>query len=382
MTPYGAFRAPLVDALEEWDAHFPRAAKQKKLPPNGLHSDVVRADLLRHLRESYALNFGRWIPMEVFVYCSRTLPRSELVRLTREGQASQFLAVLYDGWDPSFHDWMQALWVFCGRAHEFFGDLVFLLPEKQRPEPHVMGRVLFKDVQLSREAAADVAGALIKWPDESTFAIPHSKQIFHLSKQLSAGETGYLCRSLILYRVMLRCKCQCGYEEGEESCQCGRLDFSLDQDKEYARALYGLILADHVQEKLRLEDRWSQSDRDEFIVNACEYVFSEPAYKEIYQHLQGGQMPTRLQKHSRKLTDWEVRNNVYRSADGDYDSSMAQHSGCIVRGCKQMTKKECANVACKTHCCQIGMQDCRGHRHYPKRPKPPPWRKSIKCADL
>lgn len=379
---YGNFRTPLADALEEWEANFPRVAKQNKLPSNGLHTDTARANLLLQFRESCALNFERWIPMEILIYCSQALPRSELLRLTQEGNTSQFLKVLHNQWNPSFHDWIQVLWTFCGRAHEFFGDLVYLLPDEQRPDPHMMGRVFFKDMQLSRETAADIAGALIKWPSENTFAVLHSKLLFHLSKQLSPAETGYLCRSLILYRIMARCKCQCGYKEGEQICVCERLVLSLDLDKEYARALYELVLADHGQEKPRVEDRWDQSAREEFIVSACEYVFSEPTYREIYQHLQGGHMPTRSQDHPRELTDWEVRNNVFRSADGDYDSSMAQHSGCVVSGCKQMTKKECTNITCKTHCCQIGMQDCRVHRHYPKRPKPPLWRKSIKSQDL
>eukprot|EP00177_Eucheuma_denticulatum_P000413 GFKZ01000715.1.p1 GENE.GFKZ01000715.1~~GFKZ01000715.1.p1 ORF type:complete len:416 (+),score=33.06 GFKZ01000715.1:221-1468(+) len=403
---FGFLRTVVTDAIIEWEQAFPNfsasyihdhpdsssqlttvSPEKQELQtideppqnPTTYHpckaSDAMRASCLKSLKRYQCMSFDKWTVDEVFVYTLMIFPRKDFVYLTRKGFHSEFLHEIFIDWLPSLYEWMSFLWKFCGHAHEFYGDVITLMPEDEFGTVDELARVLFSEMDLTRAAAASVAGALVPFPCENTFAIQHATDLFLLMNGLGPRDAGRMCCSLILYRIMMRSGCHCGYEAGQENCNC-QLDDVMDNDKEYARVLYSLVLADHTEAALRVKDQWSQEERSEFIREACEYVFSEHAYTAIHQQMFDGVKPTTKQKHPRILKDWETKQDVYKK-DG-YEDFMKNQIGCVIPGCPQMTKKECTNATCKTHCCEIGMRECRVHRHYTPCPWPVfPWRKSI-----
>lgn len=403
---FGFVRTTVSDAIVEWEQAFPKFSASYTFDPRYSSSqlisvshekqeqqtideppqsppaylpcksiDIMRAACLRSLKRYQCMSFETWTVEEVFVYVLMIFPRKDFVYLTRKGLHSEFLHEIFIDWLPSLHEWMSFLWKFCSHAHEFYGDVITLLPEDEFGTVDELARVLFSEMDLPRAAAASVAGALVQFPCENTFAIQHAKDLFLLMNGLGVKESGRLCSSLIFYRIMMKSGCHCGYDAGQENCICP-LDAVMDNDKEYARVLYSLVLADHTEAALRVKDQWSREQRSEFIREACEYVFSEHAYIAIHQQMFDGVKPTRKQKHPRVLEEWERRQDVYKKEG--YEDFMKNQTGCVIPGCPQMTKKECTNATCKTHCCEIGMRECRAHRHYRPCPMPIfPWRKSI-----
>lgn len=335
------------------------------------------SDRLYQLREHWCLTFDGWRPHEVLVFIATTYPREQLVQLTKSRRNSQFLRQIHHEWRPRFVDWMTVLWRFCGAAHELFADLVFLLPQGQRAPDPEMGRVFFRDLVwrsvIPEAACADIAGALIEWPMESTLGLRHAKAIYHLAKDLSPEETGFLCRSLVLMRSMRNCTC--GYARNEPECVCGGSNLQLDLDQDYVTALFPLILADHAQTKVVVEDRWDEEQQEDFLRSACEHVFSEQTYKEIVHDVMHGRMARKMQKYPRQLTKKEKWRKPKKA---QCKSHMIDHKNCVHHNCAQMIKSGCTNLSCKTHCTSRGMQECHTHRHYVVKPLPKyPQRKSV-----
>lgn len=369
------FRSTVADALEEWEHHFPT--------PRGLgfkRSDSVEdvySDRLHQLREHWCLTFEGWRTDEVLVFMCMTYPREQLVVLTKSRRNSQFLRQIHDEWKPRFEEWANVLWRFCGASHELFGDLIFLLPESQRASEAEMGRALFRDLVrknvIPEGACPDIAGALIEWPLESTLGINHAKTIYHLAKELSPEETGFLCRALVLYRSMKNCKC--GYERNQRECLCGGQSLAFDPDQDYVTALFPQILEDHVVTKVIVEDRWDEDQQEEFLRSACEYVFSEAVYNEIVHDVLHGKIAQKTQLHPRELTNRERRR---RPQSAQRKPHMIDHKTCVHHRCAQMIKGGCKNLSCKTHCKAQGMLECHIHRHYIVKPMPKyPQRKSV-----
>lgn len=348
------------------------------MPDTNAYTDRAYSEVLEELRTHSFLSFEGWRAEEVLVYLCETYPLEELKRLTRSRKTSQFLEQVHEDWNPRFLDWMHVMWRFSGLSHELFADIVYLLPDSQKASDAETGRVLFRELiwqkVLPEGACASLAGALIQWPRESTLGMRHATDIYHLAKDLSPQETGFLCRSLVMFRAMS--KCQCGYERNEQQCICGKMSLKYDPDQDYVTVLFQQILADHAPTKVIVEDRWSEEQAEEFLRSACEYVFSEPAYNEIVHAVLHGKRAKLKQQHPRSLTPFEKE---HRGKNWDCKPHMVEHNTCVHEGCPQMIKAGCANLSCKTHCTKDGMLECHTHRYYTPRPLPKyPQRRSIR----
>lgn len=389
MFQWGAlgFRSIVTDAITDWEGLF--RSKKNEVPPEpemDPRTEENRAIILGELLTRYFVTFEGWVMEEILLFAVCCYSRKLLCRVTQKGGFSKFLDVLFGDWKPSFYDWMQFLWEFCGHASEMFADVVYLLPPHQKEEKVIMGKVLFNDFikngVMPESSCASVIGALVEYPMESWYARKHEDQIHLLSKFLSSVEVGLLCRSLVVHRARLRHDCHCGYKSNEEDCVClenrvrddrGRpkgYGLENDFDKEYAFVIMKLILERHDKEAVVQSCRWTQEEIDEFVRSACEIVFSEGVYKEIYQNIHLGKTPRLKQKNARKLSMRERDNNTTRNVDQDYSHSFAQHGGCVSSGCKQASKSGCANVSCKQHCVKYGYINCRVHRNYTPREAP------------
>lgn len=377
-----AFRTAVLDALDEWDELLrDRAANLRRTDPNP-DSDEFRCGLLKELHEHHCVSFRHWRAEEVLVFVIVAFSRSELLKLTTSGRVATFFNVLHEKWHPSFTNWVHVLWRFTGQAHEFFCDLLFLMPPRQRPPYHEMGRVLFHDVIaeeiMPRKTAVSVIGALVEWPLERTMVSKHADRIYDLSMRLTPDETGFLCRSLIMYRAReLNSGCGCGYERDESYCICSMryiknnytgkkgMDLEHDRDKEYACALCRIIIEHHAEHGRQVPAaRWTEEQTEEFIMSTCDEVFSEQIYIELFQNLKAGRKPRLRQRYPRSLSDYEIKNNSLRSIDSDYNHGFAQHAGCVTQNCKQAWKTDCENTSCNTHCFRTGLVQCRVHRNY------------------
>lgn len=377
-----AFRTAVLDTLDEWDELLrERVGKLTRNDPNP-DSDEFRSDVLQELHEYRCVSFRHWRAEEVLVFVFIAFPRNELLRLTSAGKVSKFFGLLHQKWFPSFLEWMHVLWRFTGQAHEFFSDLLFLMPDNQKVTYRQMGRVLFRDIVnediMPRKTVPSVIGALIEWPLESTMVIQHARHICDLSRLLTPDETGFLCRSLIMYRAREPNNgCGCGYERDERYCVCAMryiknnytgkkgMDLEFDRDKEYACALCRIIIEIHAERGSAVpEALWSEPQTEEFIRSACDEVFSEQIYIELFQNLKRGRMPSLRQLYPRALSDYETKNNTIRAIDRDYHHGFAQHAGCVKQNCKQAWKTGCENTSCNTHCFKYGRRECRAHRNY------------------
>lgn len=346
--------------------------------------DCIRARTLRVLIRDFYVSFTDWCAEEVLAFAFCACPLENLKIATEAGNTLEFLSVLHRNWDPLFLDWAYFLWEFTGRACELFADVLFLMPKEQKPDKTVLGKVLFMDMVnlnlVPPAACASFIGALVPHPRESTYARKHEEVIESYSKLLRPQEIGLICRSLVLYRSRDYATCECGYNRGEFECTCMKKQQELnpievpwdplafDLDKEYAAILMSLILSRNGIQVLEDELRWTREERDEFIRSACEVVFSEAIYTEIYQNLNHGELPRLKQRFPRKITDSERRSNMTRNFDNDYDYSTANHAGCVARACKQSMKKDCANMSCRQHCTRHGRLICKEHRNYSVKP--------------
>lgn len=381
-----ALRAVVKDTLDEWEEMLQALAVEVEGNQLTTHEDQFRAETLRRMQEELCTTFRGWCIDEVFIFVLIAYPRDELLRLTQRGANSDFFSRLYYSWKPPFIDWIHLLWKFSGPAHEFFADLLSMIPSKIRPSPRMYGALLFGEMMRRgiwyAETLPSVLGALIHHPLESTRVIDHAVVIHDMCLSLGPQMAGLVARSLLQYRARERSGfCRCGYQPGEVSCRCDYRNQKLqsdlnkdaakineDTDKEYTSALLKLVLAYFGDERWRflgeLEGNvtWNDVQIDEFIRSTCEHVFSQQVYVELYQNTRSGRRPREMLKFPRVLSEWERRNNINRFGDGDYDNGVAQHAGCVSKHCKQSFKVGCINMCCNTHCAQLGTRKCRVHK--------------------
>lgn len=377
-----AFRTVVTDTLDEWDELLRERVHSLNPSDPSPDSDEFRCSVLSELHEKRYVSFRHWRAEEILVFVVIAFPRSELLKLTAAGRVSTFFRALHEKWNPSFKSWVHVLWRFTGHAHEFFSDVLFLMPSEQKAPFREMGRVLFRELIQERimapETAVSVIGAMIQWPLERTMVTRHAGQLYSLALLLTPDETGFLCRSLFMYRAKeLNDGCNCGYEKDEQFCRCAMryvrnnytgkkgMDLEHDRDKEYACALCRIIMEKHAEHGRHVAKfRWAEREKEEFLMSACDEVFSEQIYIELFQNLNAGRMPRLRLRRPRALSHYELNHNAMRSIDSDYHHGFAQHAGCVTQNCKQAWKTGCQNTSCQTHCFKNGLLECRPHRNY------------------
>ncbi|KAI0565720.1 hypothetical protein FGB62_16g158 [Gracilaria domingensis] len=384
VSPYG-YDSEVLDAIRMFHFALQDVPKniEEELSPL---TDSGRAKLLREVLDTRRISFAEWDYDEVCVFLMLTYAKPMFRECCQCAGGSKFMNLVYKNWQPSFELHAFTMWEYSKRDSVLFGHWLYLLPSEQQPSKQDMGKVLFSTMvtsgMLTENDCASVTGALLLYPLESMYAREHEQEIDKYSMLLEPEEVGLICRSLFLHRAIERSSCRCNYRDPSNSlnrCQCGdgsmehnssSIKLSNDLDKEYASAIFQLVLERHHQSAVAFNRRWSQKSRDEFLRSACERIFCKEVYTEIYQNLHSGKKPTVQQRNPRPLTVVEIRTNVARSADLDYDPSFANHNGCVVRSCPQSTKKECSNVSCKTHCHGLGFKNCNAHRMYTPHPGP------------
>lgn len=381
------FHSHVNDAVADWRIQHERALRAYNnnrglAEPTG---DKGLSLVLRSFMNNCQVSFKGWVTEEVAAFVIIAYPRELLMEVCEHGMYSAFLDGIHVDWKPTFLDWAHLLWLVCGNACELFADLLYLLPASQKTDKGTMGRVLFCDMIekgiFSEVTCRSIIAVFLKYPMEGTFARFHEKEMDDLSKFLSPFGIGLVFRSLLLHRARDE-RCDCGYMRGEEDCTChakyirnhysGPSGLQLDDDlqKEYACVLMKLICERHDAMVIDVEMRWTKQHRDEFLVSACEYIFSQQAYTELFQNLSKGEKPTLQQKNCRALSGDEITANSVRSRDRDFSHTMAQHGGCVQSNCKQMMKTGCVNVCCKQHCQKIGTRSCKVHRMYEPKEEP------------
>lgn len=377
-----AFRTVVTDALDEWDELLRERVQTLRRSDPSPDGDEFRYAVLKELHENRYVSFRHWRAEEILIFVLVAFPRAELLKLTASGRVSKFFVALHEKWHPSFANWIHVIWRFTGHAHEFFSDVLFLMPPEQKAPFREMGRVLFRELIqkeiMPPETAVSVIGVLIEWPLERTMVNVHAEQLYSFTLLLTPDETGFLCRSLIMYRAKeLNNECDCGYGKDEHFCKCASryirnnyrgkkgIDLEHDRDKEYACALCRIIIEKHAEHGRHVEKfKWTDKEKEEFLMSACDEVFSEQIYIELFQNLNVGRMPRLRQRRPRALSHYELNHNALRSTDSDYHHGFAQHAGCVAQNCKQAWKTGCQNTSCNTHCFKNGLLECRPHRNY------------------
>ncbi|PXF43563.1 hypothetical protein BWQ96_06675 [Gracilariopsis chorda] len=379
MSDFG-YSQTTLDCIRTFQFALQELRDDQKTPENPL-TDYGRTRILQLILDTCRISFKDWDYVDICVFLLCTYPREIFREAVRHCGGSHFVNIVFSNWRPPFKLYAFAIWEYVKRDADLFGDWLFLLPNDQKPSKRELGKVLFSDMVVSGTVAEkdcpSIAGALVPYPLESMFAREHEAEIDQLSRGLEAYEVGLLCRSLFLHRAIERSLCTCKYRErASEMTQCtcianDRLDdekrmikLSNDLDKEYATVIFRLILERHDRDAVDHTRRWNQHERDSFVSSASDYVFCKEVYTEIYQNLHVGKKPTMAQQNARPLTEVEIRTNIARSADGDYDFSIAHHGGCVVRACPQAMKQDCANACCRTHCRSLGYNACNAHRFY------------------
>lgn len=365
--PLAHFPVVFTEALEEWQTALAELCQNSAVANEHLINDFLRAQLLRDLAKNVAFNFNNWPPYQVAIFCCLAIPWQQLQQLTISGKSSDLLTAVFELWSPhTFDQWAMVLWILSRRAFEFFGDLLYLLPDPQKPPLHIIGETIFHRMQFEKDDAASVVGAMVRQPMQDTLVTVHAKQLYELTKCLNETQTAIVCRALIRYRIHHRSQCECGYVPGKTQSCCDRINYNLLLDRKYARHLFRLVMADHSNIELREDKVWNHLQCQLFLRMACDYVFPREIYIEIYQLCMDGNKPSQPLEHPRELTASEKSNCKFKTPDGDYEPHMAQHMVCIMPTCPQMIKKDCSNNTCKTHCTSNGVQDCRVHRVYKK----------------
>lgn len=377
------FSTALIDALDDWEECVSRERERlDRVQRDWIGDDQACAAILTELCEILCVNFRDFLAEEVLVFMLRTYPRGELVRLGTK--PSSYLSALYRFWNPDVTTWAAILWRFTGKgcslfAQTFSSNCGVRLPD--RTLAHI-GEAIFLnlprselvDTKIGEHTLISATGALVRLPRESTVARLHEEDIYEYTKFLSPTAIGSVCQRLLMFRARPK-SCKCGSRPGETECTCP-LQLELDPSKEYAFVLFRLILERHRgdndfgeaadDEEAQSENtRWSPNDEVAFLRAACEQVFSDGVYRELYQNLglsssfSAREPPLR---NPRVLTKQELQSNYNRSVDGDYSSGISQHGGCVARNCKQVAKRDCANVSCKQHCARYGLLRCKSHR--------------------
>lgn len=394
-------RTVVINALEDWSEVFRNYSileKDGKVDScDGASTEIGRNIMIEELFQKRLVYTKDWCAEEICALITVTYPLHFLFKLTRDGKCSRVLDTVHKSWQPSFYEWAKFLWLYCQKASTLYGDVLYLLPASQKAKVNIIGKAIFSDLVhdniIPQYSLGCIVSAFIKEISFSMSARTHENLIDQFGADLKPHELGLMCRSIVICRAMRKNRdCRCGYEPGEDGCKCPMEDphgnllgqslddyLTQDIDKEYCSVLFKLILERHSEDANILKKRWTPAMRDEFLQSACDYVFSEQIYTEIYQNLHSGAKPTVKQNNPRELSDKEKQSNAARFVDGDYDHSYSQHGGCVYLGCKQAMKADCLNVACKQHCHNFGRYMCKVHRNYdPKRDYEEPQRLNIR----
>ncbi|KAI0561287.1 hypothetical protein FGB62_88g012 [Gracilaria domingensis] len=355
-------------------------------PDESPDTDSGRAFLLGKVFDTGLVSFAHWDYDEICAFLFCTYPKYMFRDCCRIAGGSKFVEMVYINWQPPFELYACAMWEYTKRDAVLFGHWLYLLPNTQRPSKQEMGKVLFSTMlvsgMLTEDDCASIAGALILYPQETMYAREHEQEIDKYSLSLEPCEVGLLCRSLLIHRATERFLCTCNYRDRSNDmvrCECADINGEQDMphiklvndlDKDYATVIFQLILERHHYDAVAFDRRWSQENRDDFLRSACEYVFCQEVYTEIYRKLHCGRRPRVEQRNPRTLTESESPTSVSRTADPNYDPNFGSHNGCVVPSCRQSTKKECANVSCRTHCIGLGYHRCNAHRSYCPHPGP------------
>lgn len=358
-------------------------------------SDAGRAKLLGHIQSKRGVQLMRWTGDEIMVLLNVVLPRRIIREATSAGCQPQILDRIFKAWEPRLFDWLTLLWDLSGHACELFADMLYVLPKEQRAPPEDMMRQLFRWMPYrklySEWTCVSIATAIVPFSKSPSCARVQANYISQAINIIPPYHIGLMIRCILL-GVTQPIDCNCGYNINEPFCTCIHPDTrkrngnNLDCSQVFATILLKLVLEQvHSIPSFHPTDvPWTNQMRDEMIQSACEYVFTQSGYRNIYRAVTLLQKIPPLLKHardqqymadafSRREKDSKQKDMMKESENVldtllGFDNSVAQTGSCVVANCKQTAKDGCANVSCKTHCKDFFFE-CRQHRHYPQRIK-------------
>lgn len=365
-------------------------------------SDAGRAKLLGKIQRRRGIPLKAWTGEEIMVLLNVSLPRKIIREATAEGCQPKILENIFKAWEPRLFDWLTLLWDLSGHACELFADMLYVLPKEQRAPPQDMMRQLFRWMPyrnlFSEWTCVSIAAAIVPYAKSPSCARVQANYISQAINILPPYNIGLMVRCILL-GVTQPVDCKCGYNVNEIFCTCihpetrKRNGNILDCNQVFA-----IILLKLVMEKVQsipsfhpTDVPWTNQMRDEMIQSACEYVFTQSGYRNIYRAvtlLQSNPRPlknARGQKYMMDSLNRQKKNSMGEDMTEEFgnnldtligfDNSVGQTGSCVVANCKQTAKDGCANVSCKTHCKEFFFE-CRQHRHYPQRIKYKP-RKNV-----
>lgn len=393
------------DALGDADNH---RGQSDDVETPATKDDRKRLYILERLVSNHFLRFSDWTPEEIELFARLTFPRELLMALVADGYFPFYLRLLRDLWNPTFYYWLSFLWRLTGNACELFADILYLLPDDQRPPPQILGKTLFAELVqhqvLSEYTAISIIGAVLPFPTEMTCAREHARFILSLAPALTPAQVGFVMRNVLLHFARPD-NCSCGYEPGQTHCAClfptsnesntagaltDRNDINLNVPAVCAEATrtYAIILLSTVLSSLQSTQKdqhhrhWDDSCRDSLIASTCDVVFSKEAYVLIYKStllnleycdnpipsdgLESVPEPGKALDRPRPLTVDQRLNGNLREHDQDLGNATIQSGKCLELSCKQLRKPGCTNVSCKTHCEESGILHCKPHRVFSK----------------
>lgn len=413
---YAFFPIPVRFAVLVWheqekamgDSDDQRGQNDDEETP-AMKDDQRRLCLLDSLVNDHLLRFLLWTPEEMELFARLTFPLELLSALVSDGFFPLYLRRLRDLWNPTFYCWLVFLWRMTRNACELFADVLYLLPDDQRPPPQMLGKTLFVDLVerkvFSEYTAISIIGAVLPFPTDMTCAREHARFILSLAPALTPAQLGFVMRNVLLYFARPE-DCPCGYNPGESHCTClfptgitsnnptsladNRNDINLkvgaicaETTRTYAIILLHTVLSSlQSTQKEQHHRHWDDSSRDALIASTCDVVFSEAAYVLIYKStllnleycdnpipsdgLESVSEPETPLARPRPLTKDQCFDGDFRERDQDLGNATLQSGKCLELSCKQLRKPGCANVSCKTHCEESGVLNCKPHRVFPK----------------
>lgn len=366
---------PVVDADADMDG-----------PPSP-YSDEARTAMLRELHARYYVTINMWTEEEVELFVRLAFPRQLLLDLTRKGEPSAFLALVFDMWRPDFFQWVLFLWNLSGHACEFFADILFVMPDNQKPSfqqrimYNIIGKVLFHDMVIAGHfrphTCASLISAIFPFSRERSCARKHADFLSFLWEDLSVETIGFIIRCIIIHLAQ-PADCACGYSLGAVNCTCFTADgggnvliFEYDVNREYICILLKLTIERLSDQRkyLRTPQGWTDHERDVLIMSACNFVFTDATYIAVYNNLVATGLNADFVKPTIRLPNprpisHEEEDMMFGGRDRDVENGKIQTGSCVVLNCRQISKENCRNVSCQTHCSQ-GIISCHVHRFYP-----------------
>lgn len=365
-------------------------------------SDAGCAKLLGHIQLKRGAQLKSWTGEEIMLLLNMALPRRIIRETTAAGHQPKILEQIFKSWEPRLFEWLTLLWDLSGHACELFADMLYVVPKEQRAPQEDMMRQLFRWMPYrnlySEWTCVSIAAAIVPYSKSPSCARVQANYISQAINILPPYHIGLMIRS-ILIGVTQPIDCNCGYGINETFCTCihpdnaNRDGNSLECNQGFAIILLKLVLEQiqRIPSFHPTDVPWTNQMRDQMIQSACEYVFTQSGYRNIYRAvtlLQNTPPPlkyaldqhymvdafSRRQKDAKQKDMKEEHENDLGTRLG-FENSIAQTGSCVVANCKQTAKDGCANVSCKTHCKEFFFE-CRQHRHYPQRIKYKP-RKNV-----